>query len=382
MSTSKKTELFDYLLIGLKEYLASEKKYPYPDLLHQGMNALSLEIKNSVSFPKTMQGFLILLEQAVKDYCPTNWIPAEFDSDFALLDMGSLSEEANDYLTEVLLKKDKTWQYASTIVKQLGIDNLKFTRILDKLRNAYEDNAEQAQKEYLIFRPFIIKHQYTTPREINQAFRRTKYIFPEDVGELYDECEGDRDYWYCACCGILSEKNGQLKGLKPKLCGNHHQNLSYIHQVKGEVGLLKIKDGLQHRVGFPGIPELNLYSALEELKLEYPNYLTEVRLYPAVDRYDIQLRFKDDTVWAIDFKDVSDPYRLAKTIKNLYGEGNLRYDESFYVISDRCVANHPDYTKIAKQAAKQLSKQTQIVSDKQFRQQVTQKITQLQKEEK
>ena len=53
MSSTK----FDYLLIGLKEYLDSKQKYPYPDLLHQGMNALSLEIKKSISFPKTMQGF-------------------------------------------------------------------------------------------------------------------------------------------------------------------------------------------------------------------------------------------------------------------------------------------------------------------------------------
>lgn len=370
---------FDYLLIGVKEYLASKQKYPYPDLLHQGMNALSLEIKKSVSFPKTMQGFLGLLEQPVKDYCPSNWIPPEFDGDFGLLDMGSLSEEANDYLTEVLLAKEGNLQSNSTVGKQLAIDNQKFTRILDKLRDAYnDDNPEQAQKEYLIFRPFVIQHQYATINRIRKAFRRTKYISPEDVGELYEDCEADLDYWYCDRCGILTEKNGQLQGLKPRLCGNHHQNLSYVHSVKGEVGLRRIKDGIQQRVCFPGIPELNLYSALEELKAEHPNYLKEVRLYPGVDRYDIQLRFSDDTVWAIDFKDVRNPYKLAKTLKGLYGEGSLRYDESFYVISARCIANHPDYTKIAKEEAKQLPRQTQVVSDKVFRQQVKQKITQLQ----
>lgn len=368
------------MLIGVKEYLASKQKYPYPDLLHQGMNALSLEIKKSVSFPKTMQGFLALLEQPVKDYCPPNWIPAEFDGDFGLLDIGSLSEEANDYLTEVLLAKDRSLQSASTILKQLAIDNQKFTRILDKLRDAYnEDNLEKAQEEYLIFRQFVINHQYATANQIRKAFRRTQYISPEDVGELYEDCEADRDYWYCDRCGILSEKNGQLKGLKPRLCGNHHQNLSYVRRVKWETGLLRIKDGIHQRVCFPGIPELNLYSALEELKAEHPNYLKEIRLYPGVDRYDLQLRFSDDTVWAIDFKDVRNPYKLAKTLNGLYGEGNLRYDESFYVISDRCVANYPDYTKIVKQEAKQLPKQTQVVSDKIFRKQVKQKITQLQK---
>ena len=107
--------------------------------------------------------------------------------------------------------------------------------------------------------------------------------------------------------------------------------------------------------------------------------MTEVRLYPGVDRYDIQLRFSDDTVWAIDFKDVQKPYRLAKELKGLYGEGSLRYNKSFYVISDRCVINHSDYTKIVQEEAKQLPKQTQVVSDRVFRQRVQQKITQLQK---
>lgn len=375
------TDKFHYLLIGAMEYLESKQRYPYPDWLHQGMNALSLEIKKSVSFPKTMRGFLSLLEEPVKDYCPPKWIPSEFDPDFGLLDMGSLSEEANDYLTEVLVVKDSSLQAASTIFKQLVIDNQKFTRIFNRLREAYsEDDPEKAQEVYIKFRRFIIEHQYVTGKEINKSFRRTKYISAkDDMGELYEECEADRDYWYCDRCGILTEKNGQLRGLKRKLCGNHHKNLSYVHRVKWKAGLLQIKEGIRQRVCFPGMPELNLYSALEELKAEHPDCLKEVLLYPGVDRYDLQLRFSDDTVWAIDFKDVRNPYQLAKELKALYGEGSLRYDQGFYVISDRCVANCLEYTKIAKEEATQLPKQTQVLSDKVFRQRVMQKITQLQK---
>ena len=375
MSGSK----FDFLLVGVKEYLDSKQKYPYPDLLHHGMNTLSLEIKKSVAFPKTMQGFLKLLEEPVIDYLPSNWIPSEFDPDFSLLDMGSLSKEANDYLTEVLLAKNNSLQSASTIFKQLAIDNQKFTRILERLREAYtEDDPEQAQEVYVKLRRFIIEHQYVTGKQISKAFRRTKYITPKDIGELYEECEEDKDYWYCDRCGILTEKNRQLRGLKPKLCGNHHKNLSYVHRVQWQPGLLQIKEGIRQRVCFPGMPELNLHSTLSETKTEHSDCLTQVNLYPGVDRYDIQLRFSDDTVWAIDFKDVRDPHKLAKTLNGLYGEGSLHYDQSFYVISDRCVANHSDYTKIAKEQARQLPKQTQVISDKVFRQQVMQKITQLQ----
>ena len=91
-------EKFDYLLIGVKEYLDSQEKYPYPDLLHHGINTLSLEIKKSVSFPKSMRSFLNLLEEPVADYLPSNWIPSEFDSDFGLLNMGILREKAIAFL--------------------------------------------------------------------------------------------------------------------------------------------------------------------------------------------------------------------------------------------------------------------------------------------
>ena len=91
------------------------------------------------------------------------------------------------------------------------------------------------------------------------------------------------------------------------------------------------------------------------------------------------MRFNDDTVWAIDYKDVRDPYRLAKTLKALYKEGSLRYDESFYVISDRCINNHSDYIDIARKAAKNLPYETHLVSDTTFRNKVNNKIIELQK---
>ncbi|MEG4325441.1 restriction endonuclease-related protein [Microcoleus sp. herbarium5] len=380
MVTSKKTEVFDYLVIGSKEYLERDQKYPYPDLLRHAMNSLALEIKPSIPFPKTMNGFLKLLEQPVKDWCPSSFLPKEFDRDFGLMDEGSLSEAANDYLAEVLLEKGGIPEYASASIKQLAIDNLKFTKILNKLREVYNDSdSELAQKEYLLVRSFLIENPYTTPSEIRKIFMRTKHISTEEVGELYEECQENQTYWYCGRCGLLTEKHGTLKGIKPSLCGNHHQDQSYVHQFEWERGLLRIKDGIHQRVCFPGIPELNLHSALEALKEQHPDYLHQVKLYPGLDRYDLQLRFSDGTVWAIDIKDVRDPYKLAKNIKPLYSEGSLRYDESFYVISDRCMANYPDYLEILRKEAKQLSNATHLVSEKSFKIRVNDKIAELQK---
>lgn len=225
----------------------------------------------------------------------------------------------------------------------------------------------------------MIQNQYTTPSQIRKIFLRTKHISIEEVGELYEECQKNQIYWYCDRCGILTEKYGRLKGIKPNLCGNHHKNQSYVRQVKWKTGLLRIKDGIHQRVCFPGIPELSLYSTLQELKEKHPNYLHQVKLYPGLDRYDLQLRFSDDAIWAIDIKDVRDPYKLAKHLQPLYSEGSLRYDESFYVISDRCIQNYPEYLEVARKAAKNLPYETHLVSEKVFKTKVNNKITELQK---
>lgn len=383
MVSSNRTELFDYLVIGSQEYLNRDKKYPYPDLLRQGMNALSLEMRSSISFPRTIHGFFLLLEKPVKDWCPNSFIPEEFERDFGLMDEGSLSEEANDYLNEILLTEGGIPEYASSIVKQLAIDNQKFTRILAKLRDIYNDiDSEQAQEEYLLLRPFLIENQYTTTSEIRSVFRRTKYISSLEVGELYEECQDNQIYWCCDRCGVLTEKYGRLKGIKPSLCGNHDRNHSFVRKIKWETGLLRIKDGIHQRVCFPGIPELNLYSVLETLKEKYPKCLQQVTLYPGLDRYDLQLHFSDRTVWAIDFKDVRDPYKLAQNLKPLYKEGSLHYDESFYVISDRCIQVSIDYLGIARQAAKNLPGDTHLISDNTFRLKVNNKIAELHKKGK
>ncbi len=214
-----------------------------------------------------MDGFLRLLEEPVKDWCPSHFIPKGFDRDFGLIDERSLSEEANDYLHEELITKGKIPENANSCTQQLAIDNKNFISVLDKLRDVYDDiDPEQAQQEYLLFRPFLIQNQHTTPSQIREIFLHTKHIFTDEVGEFYEECQEDRIYWCCERCGILTEKYGRLKGIKPNLCGNHHKNQSYVRQVKWETGLLQIKDGIHQRVCFPGIPELNLYSALEELK--------------------------------------------------------------------------------------------------------------------
>ena len=131
------------------------------------------------------------------------------------------------------LAKDGSLQSGSTIFKQLAIDNQKFTHILDRLREAYtEDDPEQAQQVYIKFRRFVIEHQYVTGKGIGKTFWRTKYIIPKDIGELYEECEEDKDYWYCDRFRSSRFRQSNYINLKPKTEKN---------QLDCELGLLNNK---------------------------------------------------------------------------------------------------------------------------------------------
>ncbi|MGB3653588.1 MAG: hypothetical protein WBA41_20565 [Rivularia sp. (in: cyanobacteria)] len=118
---------------------------------------------------------------------------------------------------------------------------------------------------------------------------------------------------------------------------------------------------------------------MKQLQQEHSKYLCAVNLWSGIDRYDLQLRFNDDSVWAIDVKDYRDPYLLARSLSKIYGEGSLNYDKSFYVIPQHRLRNRKDYIDILQEEAKQLPKSVQIISEIAFEELVIDKITRLSK---
>lgn len=370
------SETFDRLVVGLAEFLRQGIKYPYPGLLCHACNKLALEMI-AVSYPHTFKGFLALLEEPVRAWYPLK-LPEEFDSDFGLLYEGELSEEANQYLYEELIERAKLPETATASAKQIALENFQFQRLLERLQKVYTDSDPgAAQQEYVLLRRFLIEHPYTTLEELRQTFSRTRHISLEEVGELYEDCLTNAPYWNCNRCGPLTEKYGQLKGIKPKVCNDHRKDLSYIQQIPWQRGLRRIKFGIHCRVCLPGIPEMRLFRTLEQLHEQHPNHLYVVHIYPGIDRYDLQLQFGDGSVWAVDVKDYSNPYNLAPKLIPLYSEGELRYDESFYVIPSQRLSQRENYIRILREEAIALPESTHLVSDILFERQVIAKIEQL-----
>lgn len=371
------SETFDCLVVGLEAFLRQNTKYPYPDLLRHACNKLALKM-TAVPYPRTLNGLLVLLEKPVRTWYPLD-LPTEFDSDFGLLYDGRLNEEASRYFYEELLDRAKLPESASAVIKQIVLENFQFQRLLERLQEAYDSDAGRAQQEYVLLRPFLIENPYTTTEQLRKAFSKTRYISIEEVGELYEDCKENGPCWNCDRCGPLSEKYGQLRGIKPSACNDHRKDLPYVRRVAWERGLRRIKFGIHWRVCLPGIPEIRLFRALEQLHKEHPEYLSAVYLYPGIDRYDIQLCFGDESVWAVDIKDYRNPYNLAPKLTSLYGEGDLRYDESFYVFPIHRLQQREDYIKILREEATALPDSTHLLSDVAFEKRVIAKIEHLRK---
>ncbi len=127
----------------------------------------------------------------------------------------------------------------------------------------------------------------------------------------------------CDRCGSLFKKYGKLRGIKPSACNDHRQNLPYIGKIAWQQGLRRLKFGIHWRICLPEIPEIRLFDNFAELQKKFPQQLCAIHLYPGIDRYDLQLRFCDQSTWALDIKDYHNPYNLAPKLTPLFGESNL-----------------------------------------------------------
>ena len=365
---------FDLLIIGLDDFLRAKEKYPYPPLLQRACHSLAAMLH---PYPKTVCGLLSLLERPLKAWWPVE-LPDDYDADFGLIYEGELAEEAIRYFYEVLPERDVRQGEQGLSKTQRSLDNHRFKRLKDLLQSA--DYGSQAQVDYVLLRSFLIEHADTTRANIAATFAGKK-ITPFSVGELYEDC-GPRDAWTCNHCGPLREKRGRLHGLRASVCNNHSTDLPHVRRVPDAHGRCRVREGIHWRTTIPGIPEMSLFHALEALRQKHPQQLLSVSLWPGIDRYDLRLEFGNGKVWAVDLKDHRQPDRLAADLRPLYGEGNLRYDEAFYIFPTRRILAHPNYMEIVEENLVPLPASHRLMSDTDFHSRVSAEIKRLQRKGK
>jgi hypothetical protein len=371
---SELSSAFDVLLVGLAGLLRQHRAYPYPPMFVRATHQLALHL-TSASFPHMLDGLFRLFARPVQEWCPYP-IPREFDPAAGLVDDRRLSEEASYYFYNELLERAQLQQTAPSLIQQIAIENYQFQQLLDRLYAA--DDPVRAQQEYVLLRSFLIDQSHATTAQLRDTFWAARYVPVDEVGGLYDEWPKHLPCWTCDHCGPLTERHGQLRGAKPSACNDHRVGLPYVRRIQWERGLRRIKIGIHWRVCLPGIPEIRLHQSLTSLRDAHPEQLLAVHLWPGIDRYDLQLRFSDSSIWAVDIKDIREPTMLGPKLVPLYHEGELRYDEGFYVVPSRRVQRHEGYLDAALAEASQLPRNIHLVSEAAFRARVMDKLKSLQ----
>ncbi|NET54489.1 MAG: hypothetical protein F6K09_39650 [Merismopedia sp. SIO2A8] len=177
-------EIFDYLVMGLNQWLAQDLPYPYPDFFRRACNQLALAMGTS-AYPCTMAGLLDWFEHSVRDWYPCK-IPEGFDADFGLVDDGHLSEEASQYLYDKMATSEGLHGEVSTLAQQLLQENFQFQKIFRRLREQYQSdpkNSQNVQEDYILLRKFLIEHPFTTTTQLRQTFGigQTNYFESKEV---------------------------------------------------------------------------------------------------------------------------------------------------------------------------------------------------------
>lgn len=333
---------FNAFVVGLQAWVKNEPESPS---FKWGCHRIAFAMPQR--YPKTQVGLIKLLEQPIKEWYPyLNEIPEKFDCSYGFLDQGKLSKEAEKYYLG--LEPDDLPKRA--VAQRLKLENTLFRKIFLALKKAYANgntaDKQKLQAEYVALRRFLIEHPYTNTKEIKQHFRKCQYATVPKVGDLYrrlSSVETQDTVWLCDRCGPLTMESGNLKGIKPEVCSSHSQEADWIHEIALAPGSRQLLKGLHLTVLIPGVPELALLQMLQEVCQPLQAELVEVVLYPEIDCYDLQLRFSDRTVWAIDVKDVPNPLNLAGGLARLNGSGSLKYDEGIYVVPQTYVEQNPGY---------------------------------------
>ncbi len=374
MTRTLPENVFPYLAIGMAKYAESMQKYPYPPELFYAQNQLSLAMLTT--YPDTITGFFNLCEKPLEQWWPGT-LPPGIDPRFELLYEGELDEQVVEFLLEYKLPAEATLQDIQVI-----LDNQLMINILNTARNAYITDPTTACDEYAAIRQYVIAHPWTSNGELRQHFRNLRYIKIQEVGSLYQDSRalnsvllyqrpGTKEprYWHCPVCGPLYQHSNRLGSVKPNACVGRCPGPQGWQDLDPANTLLVLKRGIHLRTHLPGITEIQLYQWLiQDVQPTMPD-LQYVVIWPGVDRYDLQLKFRSFT-WAVDVKDYKDPFALGRHIaqdNRQTVESALDWQQWYYVYPSYRETQRADYRACVLRAAGQLPSNIHILSEKQFK---------------
>lgn len=377
-------DLFTYLAIGLMAYERNQAGYPYPNTLQYALNRLAgAMIQQGKSYPVTITDTLALFHQPLREWWLNETLPSSIDSDFPLLYEGSLDEQAIEFLVNIPVTVR-----ASLPEIEAVLDNQAIEELLQTLREIYHTRPERAQRAYVKVRQFIIQNPYTTNQELIRQLSGLREIDFTLIQQMYEPVYGDpqflheNQHWSCPHChGLLRWIHGRPRCAKPSVCARLYPDYGGKQPISPDPDLLVLRWSIHTRTCIPGIREVALF---DELNSDRFRDQLIVSLWPGIDRYDLQIRFQDEEVWAVDVKDYKNPHQLGQKIAvdSLYdAEKVLRWQRGYYIVPfyrTNQYATYDDYLqKVVQAADSQLQDNVAILDEAGFMQAVEEKVARL-----
>ncbi len=388
-------EVFLYLVAGAVEGAQKGFRSPSP-LFQQALNKLTaLQLIAGKTLPLTFNDVLDELEKPIGIWWPGP-LPSFVKQEEIRPTWSILYERTPDdhWVEEFLERRGVRLRIGQPLQEfQADIDQSAIKDVQDICRK----DPQALASVYSAIRRFLIEYPVTTLFELQQALGNFPQIPMKLINSFYEAPERferyaryEGRYWLCSYChGILNwGENGRTpRCARHSVCGKLFPDYRDRKPLVERHGLIRLKWGLHRRVCIPGIPEIELYEYAEQLHRAHPALLVSVILWPGVDRYDLQLRFADGAVWAVDVKDYADPIGLYRKLHehedsaDIFDLGPLKWTQGFYVVPqyrldwDRTYIDQ--FKRAAPQGQKPLPPRIQIVGQKRFQERVQEKLREL-----
>lgn len=353
--TQNADTLFKYLVAGLVEAAETDFRYPYPALWQQALNMLTaFQIRSHTPIPKTIPAVLEMLENPIGEWWPGELpeaVTTDLGQEFTLMFGGQPDDWAYEFLESHDLTAISNLARFQDEIIQAG---------MKKLRDLYRPNTETMGYAYVQVRRFLIDNPVTTLADIQPALGNLPLLRIKQVVEFYESEDEffhracyQGQFWLCPYCGaILNWLDDLPRCARHSICSRLSSDYRDRAPLCPTGNLLRLKESVLRRVCLPGLPEIRLFDWAKNLE-STDSGLVSVALWPGVDQYDLQLCFADNTAWAVDVKDYTDPVNLGRKVRenSFYNLGLLRWNQGYYVFPQYRLDWNRNYVQLFNQAA-------------------------------
>ncbi len=308
---------------------------PYPTPFQRGLNRLVLACLRRRRQPP----------QSVMDLL--NWCRRPLISWGLDLPEGSVADDERLLDDQIPTATCEAWARSGRDIEAELSEERLLLNVISICRNAQDPQAYTAFRRMLIERPVLTAFEFQMMLSEPQLD-----ILVEQIRAAYEPAPRSAvhngEWATCKICGnlLLRSRRNELICEDEQCRTQGHSEPMRFWSLRDEV--VWLRRDLRRYIAAPGRTELRLAANLEALGLQ-------VELWPAFDRYDIRVTFPHGTVWAVDVKDWSNPFLLARSVSHKPFPNDPPWDMAFFVFPDLRRAQRPDYVRAFRNMCRALS---------------------------